>query len=150
LRRQLQDASANVKYVIEQPDGTLAHELAPSDDAPSYLPTLYRDPRALHRGNARLALSESTSRTIGPMMAGPLIQGIGAIAVDAVTFIASVASLVLIRHREPPRQITNRERGWIRRDIAAGLRFVGRHPMLQPIMLCGTTYVFPLRCVGAV
>lgn len=116
----------------------------------SYLPTLYHDPRALHLGNSRLALSESTSKTIGPMMAGPLIQGIGvigAIAVDAVTFIASVVSLMLIRHQEPPRQITNRERGWIRRDIAVGLRFVGRHPMLQPIMLCGTTYVLFLSVI---
>jgi MFS family permease len=116
----------------------------------SYLPTLYRDPQALHRGNARLALSESTARTIGPMMAGPLIQGvgvIGAIAVDAVSFVASVVSLLLIRHREPPRQITERQRGWIRRDIAAGLRFVGSHSMLQPIMLCGTTYVLFLSAV---
>jgi MFS family permease len=116
----------------------------------SYLPNLYSDPRDLHQGNARLALSESTSRALGPMAAGPVIAAlgvVGAVAANVVSFVASVFSLLLIRHREPPREAAKRERGWLRRDIAAGLRFVSGHPMLQPIMLCGTTYVLFLSMV---
>src|SRR5215470_7724411 len=38
----------------------------------SYLPAIVADERALHRGNARLGLSESVSRSSGPMLAGPM------------------------------------------------------------------------------
>jgi MFS family permease len=116
----------------------------------SYLPELYRNADDLHRGNARLALSESTSRLVGPMVAGPVIRAlgtVGAVAANALSFIASVVTLATIRHREPERQTTRRESGWLRRDIAAGLRFVMHHPMLQPIILCGTTYVLFLSVV---
>ena len=110
----------------------------------SYLPSLFGDPMDLHRGNARLALSESTSLSLGPMAAGPVIGAIGAVgavAANTLSFLAPVMTLLLIRHREPPRPAQRRERGWLRRDIAAGLRFVSGHPMLQPVMLCGTTYM---------
>ena len=43
----------------------------------SYLPGLYGDPDNLHRGNARLALSESVSKALGPMAAGPVIGALG-------------------------------------------------------------------------
>ncbi|WP_204358329.1 MFS transporter [Streptosporangium sp. 'caverna'] len=116
----------------------------------SYLPSLYGDPDNLHRGNARLALSESFSKALGPMSAGPVIAAlglVGALAANAVSFAASVASLALIRHREPALEATQRERGWLRRDIATGLKFALGHPMLQPILLCGTTYVLFLSMV---
>jgi MFS family permease len=116
----------------------------------SYLPSLYRNPQDLHRANGRLALSESISSTVGPMVAGPVIAVlgvIGAVAANMFSFIASVGSLLAIRHREPPLAATKREPGWFRRDIAAGLRFVSDHPLLQPIILCGTTYVLFLSVV---
>ncbi|MGV9307913.1 MFS transporter [Nonomuraea sp. NPDC003727] len=110
----------------------------------SYLPSLIRDRERLHSGNARLALSESVSNTVGPMAAGPLIQVLGvagAVAANVLSFAASVLSLALIRHREPVRQAPARERGWLRRDIVEGLRFVAGHPLLEPIIACGTSYV---------
>jgi MFS family permease len=116
----------------------------------SYLPSLYRNPQDLHRANGRLALSESISSTVGPMVAGPVIAVlgvIGAVAANMFSFIASVGSLLAIRHREPPLAATKRVPGWFRRDIAAGLRFVSDHPLLQPIILCGTTYVLFLSVV---
>ena len=109
----------------------------------SFLPGLLPDPRDLHRGNARLALSESTSKVFGPAVAGPVIAGfgvLGAIAANAVSFLASVATIVLIRHREPVRPARRPDRGWVRRDIATGLRFVLGHPLLEPVLLCGTVY----------
>jgi MFS family permease len=116
----------------------------------AYLPHLYGDPDDLHRGNARLALSESSSRTVGPMVAGPVIAALGplgAVAANAVSFVASTASLSAIKHREPHSVAQSREHGWIRRDISAGLRFVAHHPMLQPILLCGTTYTLFLSMI---
>jgi fucose permease len=116
----------------------------------SYLPSLYADALHLHRANARLALSESGSRTLGPMAAGPVIaaiQVVGAVAANVLSFVASVVTLLLIRHREAPRPATRREKGWLRRDIGEGVRFVVHHPMLRPIMLCGTTYVLFLTMV---
>jgi MFS family permease len=116
----------------------------------SYLPDLYSDPQELHKGNARLALSDSSSRALGPMAAGPVIAvlgPIGAVAANVFSFAGSVATLLLIGHREPPRPVEPRARGWLRRDISAGLRFVSRHQMLQPILLCGTTYMLFLSMV---
>jgi MFS family permease len=84
------------------------------------------------------------------MVAGPVIAVlgvIGAVAANMFSFIASVGSLLAIRHREPPLAATKRVPGWFRRDIAAGLRFVSDHPLLQPIILCGTTYVLFLSVV---
>jgi MFS family permease len=126
----------------------------------SYLHSLYDEADALHRGNTRLALSESTAKALGPMAAGPVIAAlglVGAVAANMASFAASLVSLALIRHREPgtagpdtahpvtPR--TAREPGWMRRDIAEGLRFALRHPMLRPVLACGTTYVLFLSMV---
>ncbi|MFE3450523.1 MFS transporter [Nonomuraea sp. NPDC059194] len=116
----------------------------------SYLPTLIHDRERLHSGNARLALSESAANAVGPMVAGPLIHAlglVGAIAANVVSFVASMLSLALIKHREPVRQAAVRERGWLRRDIVEGLRFVSGHPLLEPIISCGTTYVLFLSMV---
>ncbi|MEU4723293.1 MFS transporter [Nonomuraea dietziae] len=116
----------------------------------SYLPSLYGDAHELHRGNTRLALSESTSKALGPMAAGPLIGAlglVGALAANALSFAASFVSLALIRHREPRRAAAVRQPGWLRRDIAVGLRFTLRHPILEPILACGTVYVLFLSMV---
>ncbi|MEU4234108.1 MFS transporter [Nonomuraea sp. NPDC026600] len=135
----------------------------------SYLPSLYDEADALHRGNTRLALSESAAKALGPMAAGPVIAAlglVGAVAANMASFAASLASLALIRHRESgtaalgvahepdaahtPGTATprvTREPGWMRRDIAEGLRFALRHPMLRPVLACGTTYVLFLSMV---
>ncbi|MEU7828728.1 MFS transporter [Nonomuraea sp. NPDC049129] len=134
----------------------------------SYLPSLYGEAEALHRGNTRLALSESAAKALGPMAAGPVIAAlglVGAIAANMVSFTASLTSLALIRHREkvatelsttapgtaPGSGTTTpghgREPGWMRRDIAEGLRFALRHPILRPVLACGTVYVLALSMV---
>jgi MFS family permease len=116
----------------------------------SYLPSLFTDPGDLHRGNARLALSESTSLTGGRAVGGfvvRLLGIVGAVAANALSFLASVTALALMRHQEPPRPVTKRERGWLRRDIGTGLKFVSGHPQLQPVILCGTLYLLFLSMV---
>jgi hypothetical protein len=116
----------------------------------SYVPSLFRKTKDLHKANARLALSESASQSLGPMAAGPLIALLstaGAIAGNALSFAASLLTLALIRHREEPGTRQPRERGWVFRRVVEGLRFVGGHPMLQPLLLCGTTYALFLSMV---
>lgn len=109
----------------------------------AYLPSLFNDPDELHNGNARLALSESASASLGPLIGGSLIGLLGVIAIcglNAVSFLVSVVTLSAIRHREPVIEVRPRQRGWMRRDIATGLRFVRRHRALLPMMSCATVY----------
>lgn len=116
----------------------------------SYLPSMIIDPDELHRANARLALSESSAHSVGPMLAGPVIKlfgVVGAIAVDALTFLGSVVCLLRIKHIEEVPEVSSRAPGWIRRDIKEGLRFVGRHPVLQPVLACGTAYALFLSMI---
>lgn len=116
----------------------------------SYLPSLFSGAADIHRGNTRLALSESTAKAVGPMAAGPVIATVGvvgAVVANTLGFAASVLSLLLIRHKEEAPQAARRERGWLRRDIADGLRFAARHPLIEPVITCGTVYVLFLSMV---
>ncbi|MBF9070643.1 MFS transporter [Streptacidiphilus fuscans] len=118
----------------------------------SYLPSLFTDPDDLHKGNARLSLSESTSLAGGRAVGGMVVRMLGvlgALAANALSFLASVLALAVMRHKEPARAVTKRERGWIRRDVTAGLKFLIKHPQLQPMVLCGTFYLLFLSMVDA-
>jgi MFS family permease len=69
----------------------------------SYLPALI-DRSDLIEGNSKLQVSESAAQIGGPPIAGILIQGIGgakAIAIDAVSFLASAIAVWAIRKPEP-------------------------------------------------
>ncbi|HEX9993731.1 MAG TPA: MFS transporter [Acidimicrobiales bacterium] len=110
----------------------------------SYLPSFLREPRALHRANARLQLSESVSRSLGPAMAGPLIAAagpVGAVFANSGSFAVSAGTLFGIRHREPRPEAAEPDRGWLRREIREGVGFVFGHPILEPILMCGAVYV---------
>jgi MFS family permease len=54
-----------------------------------------------------------------------------------------VLSLLAIRHRDPGGfQATElREYKWVFRDMREGMAFVWRHPILEPMILCSTSYV---------
>jgi len=116
----------------------------------SYLPGLLTDVERLHVGNSRLALSESSSLTVGPMVAGPVIQGFGvitAVAANVVSFAVAVLTLTRIRYREPTPVKQPRSKGWMRQDILTGLRFVSAHPILQPVFACEAVYVVFLSMI---
>lgn len=118
----------------------------------SYLPELMSGEQDLQLGNSRLYFSESVSRTIGPMAAGPVIAALGvvvAIAINAITFLISVASLLSIQHRSNRRAAQPRERGWLIRDIREGLTFVFRHDRIEPAISCGVVYVTFLSMIHA-
>jgi MFS family permease len=101
---------------------------------PAYVPTLIGRDR-LVEGNSKLATSSSIAEIGGPSLAGTLVQLVSApfaILVDAVSFLVSAASLVLIRAPEPPRpprETTTR----ITHEIVEGLRVVRRHAIVFPL-----------------
>lgn len=110
----------------------------------SYLPSFLKEPRALQRANARLQLSESVSRSVGPAMVGPLISvtgPVGAMFANSGSFLFSAGMLLGIRHREDKPAPEPRQKGWLRKEVKEGVRFVAQHPLLEPILLCGATYV---------
>jgi MFS family permease len=97
-------------------------------------------------GNDRLVAGFSKLEVVanGSMLAGPSAGGVlvqlasapGAIAFDAVSYLASAGLLVSIRPREPDVHQPG-ERSRLRREITAGLRYVTGHPVLRLIALNG-------------
>jgi predicted MFS family arabinose efflux permease len=100
----------------------------------SFLPSLVAREK-LAEGNARLALSEAVSRTVGPGLAGVLIQILTApvaIAVDAASFVVSAVSLLWIDANESPPSATQRRSLWA--EIQEGLQTVWRQPVLRSLL----------------
>jgi MFS family permease len=103
---------------------------------PAYVPSLIGVDR-LVEGNSKLATSSSLAEIGGPGLAGGLVQAIGAplaILVDAISFLVSTISLILIRSREAPRQPRTVATP-IRLEILEGLQLVRRHAVLVPLAL---------------
>jgi MFS family permease len=103
---------------------------------PAYVPSLIGVDRVVE-GNSKLATSDSIAEIGGPGLAGALVQLIGpplAILVDAISFLVSAISLVLIRTPEPPRPPRDTSTP-IRREIVEGLQTVRRHRVLFPMAL---------------
>jgi MFS family permease len=103
---------------------------------PAYVPSLIGVDRVVE-GNSKLATSSSLAEIGGPGLAGGLVQAIGAplaVLVDAISFVVSAISLVLIRGREPQRPPQTSATP-IRLEILEGLRLVRRHAVLVPLTL---------------
>jgi MFS family permease len=103
---------------------------------PAYVPSLIGVDRVVE-GNSKLATSSSLAEIGGPGLGGGLVQLIGApfaILVDAISFVVSAISLVLIRTPEPPRPART-TRTPMRLEIVEGLRLIRRHPILVPLTL---------------
>jgi len=109
----------------------------------SYLPTLV-EPAQVVDGNGKLMASQEVARVAGPGITGVLLRVFGApllIAVDAVSFLVSALFIGRIRHVDTvPDRATRRP---LRVEIAEGLGFVVRHPLLRRIVGCtGTANLF--------
>lgn len=102
----------------------------------SYLPALVHSDQVVE-GNAKLQASQSVSQAVGPALGGLLIKLAGAvwsIAINAVGYLASALTLLRIKHRETPP--TPAERLPLVTEIADGLKFVVRHPLLRRLIAC--------------
>ncbi len=109
----------------------------------AYLPSLVARENLLE-GNSKLAVSSSLAEILGPGLAGFLIQVITAplaILFDSLSFLASVASLIVIRKPEPPPAPAH-DRQHILREVRDGLRFIWREPHLRALALAGATRSF--------
>lgn len=100
----------------------------------SYLPSLVQRSAVLE-GNAKLEISRSASEVAGHGLGGVLVQVLGAplaMLADALSYLASVFSLALIRKREPAVQPrAQSENFWS--DLRQGAQVVFGNPVLRSI-----------------
>jgi len=93
--------------------------------------------RDLPAGNAGLELSRSIAQMAGPVCGGLLVQlagAVGAIAVNATSFLASVAGVVRIRAEEPV-PVPNVQGLTIGQQLAQGWSTVFGSPLLRPMVI---------------
>src|SRR4051794_918907 len=109
----------------------------------SYLPTLVA-PAQVVDGNAKLAASQEVARVAGPGITGVLLEVLAApvlVAFDAGSFLVSALFIGRIRHTDTVPDRAGRRP--LRTEIAEGLGFVVRHPLLRRIVACtGTGNLF--------
>jgi len=109
----------------------------------SYLPVLIGT-GDLVDGNGKLGATQSFAQVVGPGLGGGLVGLFGAaraMAADAISYGVSVASLLAIRTREEPPHPDSRQN--LRKEVAEGLSFVLRDPILRKIVACtGTANLF--------
>lgn len=111
----------------------------------SYVPAIVaRD--QLADANGRLTTTQELAELTGPGLGGGLVGMIGvagAMIADAASYLVSLVALTRIRHREPrrpsppPGQPERRPR--MSAEIAEGMRFVLRHPILRRVVACSAT-----------
>ena len=108
----------------------------------SYLPALV-DRANLIEGNTKLEVTRSASQIVGPAVAGLLIQWIGgarAVAVDALSFLASAVALASITTPEPESRPSTASgaTGFIP-EMREGIDVVFKSPILWRIAGCTAT-----------
>jgi len=123
----------------------------------SYLPSLV-ERGEIGEGNSKLETSRSAAQVAGPGAAGLLVGALSApyaIALDAASFVGSALFMTAIKRvEELPPPVGSRRR--MRAEIAEGLGYVFRHPLMRPMMLFVatsnffTTLVFSILLVFAV
>ncbi len=118
----------------------------------SYLPVVVAREHLVD-GNGKLAATQSFAQVAGPGLGGGLVALVGAaraMGADAISYAISVTSLLLIRDREgPPAGDGDRAGSTLRAEIAEGLSFVLRHPVLRKIAACtGTANLFGSMAVA--
>jgi MFS family permease len=119
--------------------------------ATSFLPAV-TGRRDLVEGNGKLQLSESATRVAGPGLAGLLVQVAAApvaVALDALSFLASALLLGRIRTPEPARDPQPGGRNlW--REIGAGLGLLFRDPLLRSMTVSSALGSFAMSVQGTV
>ena len=104
----------------------------------TYLVDLVDDSADRARANSALQGSESAAQVAGPGVGGLLVSAVGAAAAllaDSLSFLVSTCCLLRIRRPESRRPVPPARS--LRRDIAAGVRFVRRDPFMRPLVVFG-------------
>lgn len=105
--------------------------------------------RQLVEANSKLGMSESLAESVGPGLAGALVQAISAplaILLDALSFLASALAVALIRTPEPAPVIESRG---MRQEIGEGLRAIGDDPRQRALLATTLTTAFFGGMIGA-
>ncbi|HSX21766.1 MAG TPA: MFS transporter [Gaiellaceae bacterium] len=103
----------------------------------SYLPSLV-ERTELGDANSKFEVSRSAAQLGGPGLAGVLVGAITApyaIAVDAASFVGSALLMSAIRRVEELPEALAASRRRMRDEIAEGLRYVTRHPIMRPMLI---------------
>lgn len=105
----------------------------------------------LMEGNSKLQTSASVAQVAGPGLGGLLAQAAGAvngILIDSFTFLVSAACLLGLRPEpEPRRSAVDRPR--MLRQIADGIGFIMRGPLLKAILMVAATTNFAMLGITA-
>lgn len=107
----------------------------------SYLPVLVSREH-LVEGNSKLEVSRSVAQIAGPGLAGALVQLItapAAVLVDAISYVASVISLLFIHTLEPAPVRHSGSDGSMWAELREGLGVVIWNPLLRSIAGCTAT-----------
>jgi MFS family permease len=118
----------------------------------SYLPALV-EREDLADANARLEVSNSASKIAGNALGGVLVASVGAalaVGLDALSYVVSVLSLLLIRKVEPRHAGPTLTLRQLRAEIVEGLQLVLRAPDLRRIAFATGTTNFGSSMAGAV
>jgi MFS family permease len=105
----------------------------------SYLPSLVRTDQLMD-GNGKLGTTQSLARFVGPSAGGGLVGLVGAawaVAADALSYVVSSVTLLLIRTPEPVPVKSRTPR--FRAELAEGLSFAWHHPVLRKVIACSAT-----------
>jgi MFS family permease len=111
------------------------------DVAYNSYPPLLLDKKDLFDGNAKIGTTAALAQFAGPPIGGALVGLIGAaraITFDAFSYGVSALSLSLIHKPEPKREPRADGRK-ARHEIAEGLGFVLKHPIIRKLVACGAT-----------
>jgi MFS family permease len=90
---------------------------------------------ALIAANGRIQASYSAAMVVGPLLGGALVAIVSVesvVLIDALSFVVSAGSLCLVRRSFNTADVA-RVATSLRADIAEGLRYVFRHPVLRAI-----------------
>ena len=118
----------------------------------AYLPAMF-EADDLVGANSVLQGSESAVQIAGPAVAGALMAAVNAVTgliLDALTFVASAVSLLVIRRPERRPVPDPTARHSIGRDIAEGVRWLAREPLLRSLTLHGAAGNIALTGYGAI
>ena len=109
----------------------------------SYVPVLIGTEHLVD-ANGKIGATQSFAQVVGPGLGGGLVGLFGAaqaMAANAISYAVSVASLLAIRAPEERPHADRRQK--LRKEIAEGLSFVLRDPILRKIVACtGTANLF--------
>ncbi|MEV5379367.1 MFS transporter [Streptomyces nondiastaticus] len=108
----------------------------------SFLPALL--PRArLLEANSKLGGINSLADSAGSQLGGALVAALGAahaVCLDVASYLACALLLGRIRTPEPA-AVRTTKRTTFRAEIVEGMRYVGSHPTIRPLVLAATAYV---------